>query len=129
MGKLRTIGRRAFLIGSAAVVGGVAFGVYAVNSPNANPNLADLGDGEASFNPWVRIDGETITLITPHGDKGQGVVSSQAALIAEEMDLELGQFETSFGKPDAAYWNTAMGENWPRLQPRISLQQRKLCGL
>ncbi len=109
MGKLRTIGRRAFLIGSAAVVGGVAFGVYAVNSPNANPNLADLGDGEASFNPWVRIDGETITLITPHGDKGQGVVSSQAALIAEEMDLELGQFETSFGKPDAAYWNTAMG--------------------
>jgi isoquinoline 1-oxidoreductase beta subunit len=51
-----------------------------------------------------------VTLITPHADKGQGVVSSQAALIAEELDIEFGQFEISFGPPSAAYWNTAMAE-------------------
>ena len=52
MGKLRTIGRRAFLIGSAAVVGGVAFGVYVAKTPYDNPLMADLKDGEAAFNPW-----------------------------------------------------------------------------
>lgn len=56
------------------------------------------------------IDGDTITLIAPHGDKGQGVAHSQSALIAEEMDLELGQFEVSFGLPDKAYWNTALAD-------------------
>ena len=108
MGRLRTIGRRTFLVGSAAVMGGVAFGTYMVQRPIPNPLLADLGSGEASFNPWVLINGEKITLITPHADKGQGVVSAQAALIAEELDLDLGQFETDFGQPDPAYWNTAM---------------------
>ena len=109
MGKLRTYSRRAFLVGSAAIAGGVAFGVYAVNRAPGNPLLADRGEGEAVFNPWVRIDADGITLITPHLDMGQGVASSQAALIAEELDLEFGQFDISFGKPSGAYWNTAMG--------------------
>ena len=35
-------------------------------------------------------------------------------LIAEELDIEFGQFETDFGIPSAAYWNTAMaGESVP----------------
>ncbi|MEQ9694374.1 molybdopterin cofactor-binding domain-containing protein [Shimia sp. SDUM112013] len=110
MGKVGKIARRTFLIGSAAVVGGVAFGVYKAKTPYANPNETDLASGAASFNPWVVIDGDTITLIGPHGDKGQGVAHSQAILIAEEMDLDLGQFETSFGKPDKAYWNSALAD-------------------
>jgi isoquinoline 1-oxidoreductase beta subunit len=110
MGKLATLTRRGFLIGSTAVAGGVAFGTYSALKPLANPNLADLGTGEASFNPWVVISPEKITLITPHGDKGQGVASSQAALIAEELDLDFGQFDISFGKPDAAYYNTGFAD-------------------
>ncbi len=110
MSRLGKIARRTFLIGSAAVVGGVAFGAYMVQRPVANPLEDDLADGAATFNPWVLIDSERVTLITPHADKGQGVVSSQAALIAEELDIEFGQFETQFGTPSAAYWNTAMGE-------------------
>lgn len=113
MGRARTIARRSFLIGSAAIVGGVAFGTYLVKRPIANPLLAGLTDGEATFNAWVKIDANTITLIGPHADKGQGVVSSQAALIAEEMDLDFGQFETSFGMPSNAYWNTAFAEEGP----------------
>lgn len=110
MGRVRTIARRTFLIGSAAIAGGVAFGVYMAKRPVANPLADGLAEGEASFNPWVKISADKITLIGPHADKGQGVASSQAALIAEEMDLEFGQFETSFGAPDGAYWNTAMAE-------------------
>jgi len=110
MGKVGKIARRTFLIGSAAVVGGVAFGVYKVKTPYENPLEDELASGAATFNPWVMIDGETITLITPHGDKGQGIAHAQAALIAEEMDLEFGQFEISFGQPDKAYWNTVLAD-------------------
>lgn len=110
MGKLKTFGRRAFLIGSAAVVGGVAFGVYAVRKPYDNPLLAEVADGEAAFNPWVKIDAEKVTLIVPHADIGQGAVHMQAVLIAEELDIEPGQYETDFGRPSPAYYNTAFGE-------------------
>ncbi|WP_323785668.1 xanthine dehydrogenase family protein molybdopterin-binding subunit [Thalassovita sp.] len=114
MSRAGKIARRTFLIGSAAIVGGVAFGVYRVKTPYANPLQDELAEGAASFNPWVMIDADKITLIGPHADKGQGVASSQAALIAEEMDLDFGQFEVSFGAPDKAYWNTAMaGEGVP----------------
>lgn len=108
MGRLRTITRRSFLVGSVALGGGVAFGTYLANAPSDNPLSEDLAQGEATFNPWVVISPEKITLIVPHADKGQGVASAQAALIAEELDVEFGQFETSFGKPDPAYYNTAM---------------------
>ena len=110
MGRLKTITRRTFLVGSVAIAGGVAFGTYLVKRTPENPLIADMEDGEAVFNPWVKIDSEKITLITPHGDKGQGVVSIQAALIAEELDVEFGQFETDFGKPSTAYWNTALAD-------------------
>jgi len=103
----KSIGRRSFLIASAAIAGGVAFGTYLVKKTPANPLLDDLGSDEAAFNPWVKISNDKITLIGSHADMGQGVMSLQAALIAEEMDLEFGQFETSFGDPSAAYWNTA----------------------
>ncbi len=110
MGRVRTIARRTFLIGSTAVLGGVAFGTYMMQRPNANPLKDGLAEGAATFNPWVVIDSERITLITPHADKGQGVLSMQAALLAEELDVEFGQFETSFGKPSPAYWNHGFAE-------------------
>jgi isoquinoline 1-oxidoreductase beta subunit len=110
MSRIGKIARRTFLIGSAAIAGGVAFGVYMVRRPVANPLEDGLAEGAATFNPWVLIDSDRVTLITPHADKGQGVVSSQAALIAEELDIEFGQFDISFGPPSAAYWNTAMAE-------------------
>ena len=110
MGAIKTVTRRTFLIGSAAVAGGVAFGVYKAHQPFDNPNMKELAEGTASFNPWVIIDSDKITLIAPHADKGQGVLSAQAALIAEELDVELDQVEVSFGMPDKAYYNAAATE-------------------
>lgn len=110
MGRLATITRRSFLIGSAAIAGGIAFGIYKVKQTPDNPLAGELTDGAAAFNPWVMITKEKVTLIVPHADKGQGVASAQAALIADELDLEWGSFDISFGKPSAAYWNTAMAD-------------------
>ncbi|MEM6514202.1 MAG: molybdopterin cofactor-binding domain-containing protein [Pseudomonadota bacterium] len=105
MSRVKTIARRSFLIGSAAIVGGVAFGIYTTRQPHDNPLLRGLSDDEASFNPWVKISAERITLIAPHTDVGQGARSVQAALIAEELDLDFGQFDVDTGPPAPAYYN------------------------
>ena len=110
MTSARKILRRSFLIGSAAVAGGVAFGAYLVVRTPDNPLTASLPSSGASFNPWVKITADKITLITPHIDVGQGAVHMQALLLAEELDLEFGQFETAYGPPAKAYYNTAMAE-------------------
>jgi len=106
MGRLKTIARRSFLVGSVAVVGGVAFGIYTVRKPHENPLTA--GAGEAVLTPYVRIAQDGITLITPRADSGQGAYHVQAALIAEELDVDLDQITPDPGPPSPAYWNTAL---------------------
>lgn len=108
MSRIGKIARRSFLIGSAAVLGGVAFGYYKYKQPADNPLLGDLGAGEAALTPYVLITAEGITLITPRADKGQGAWSVQAALIAEELDVELDQIKPDPGPPAKAYYNTAL---------------------
>ena len=110
MGRVTTIARRTFLIGSVAVAGGVAFGAYMYKRPGENPLMADLEDGEAVITPYVKIDAEGVTLITPRTDLGQGAYSMQAALIAEELDIELDQVRVDPGMPSPAYYNTALSE-------------------
>ncbi|MEP4197114.1 MAG: molybdopterin cofactor-binding domain-containing protein [Aliishimia sp.] len=110
MASIGKIARRTFLFGSVAIAGGVAFGVYAYQRAPENPLLADLGEGEAALTPYVKITGETITLITPRTDKGQGAYSLQAALIAEELDVSLDQVQLDPGPPEPAYYNTALAE-------------------
>ena len=110
MSKLGTFTRRTFLVATASVGGAAVFGTYLVARPHDNPLADALPEGAVAFNPWIKIDSETITLMTPHADIGQGVEHMQAILLAEELDLDLGQFETDFGMPSAAYWNAAFAE-------------------
>ncbi|WP_298910295.1 molybdopterin cofactor-binding domain-containing protein [uncultured Aliiroseovarius sp.] len=110
MGRIGTIARRTFLVGSAALLGGVAFGYYKYRQPVDNPLDDDLAQGEAALTPYVLINADGVTLITPRADKGQGAYSVQAALIAEELDVELDQIKVDPGPPSAAYWNTAIAD-------------------
>ena len=105
MARIATIARRTFLVGAAAVAGGVAIGYLAYKREPKNPLLGDLTPGSATLNPYVLINAEGVTLITPRADVGQGAISVQAALLAEEMDLAWGQFKTDPGPPSAAYFN------------------------
>jgi len=111
MSGIGKIARRTFLVGSAAVVGGVVFGYYKYKSPVANPLLDTLREGEAALTPYVRINAQGITLITPRADSGQGAYSVQAALIAEELDVELDQIRVDPGMPSPAYYNTALSND------------------
>src|SRR5215468_1496270 len=117
MGHLHTLSRRAFMVGSAALAGGIAFGSYGNAEPTAttasgNPLAAGLGPNSVTFNPWVEISPEKITLIAQHTDIGQGVGSVQPVMIAEEMDLDPGQFEIRFAGPSPAYFNTGFADEF-----------------
>lgn len=114
MGRVATLARRSFLIGATAVAGGLVIGTVAYRREPKNPLLDGLPEGAATLNPYVRIDANGITLITPRADLGQGAYSVQAALIAEELDLAWGAFTVDPGPPSAAYYNaTVMAEGFP----------------
>ncbi len=117
MSRVGKIARRTFLVGSAAIAGGVAFGYYMYKRPAKNPLLDDLAAGEAALTPYVMINAEGITLITPRADSGQGVYSVQAAMIAEELDVDLDQVKVDPGPPSPAYYNTALAEEAAPFRP------------
>ncbi len=108
MGKLL---RRTFLIGSAAVAGGVAVGFYMYKTPYPNPLMADAAKGESVFNPFVKIAADnSVTIIVPRAEMGQGVVTTLAALVAEELDVELADVKTEFAPAANVYYNRSMME-------------------
>ncbi len=101
-----TIARRSFLVGAVAVAGGVAFGYYSWRRPYPNPLRQGLAEDEATFNPYVKIAADdTITIIVPRAEMGQGVHTTLAALVAEELDIGLDQARVEHGPAAPAYAN------------------------
>lgn len=112
--RLQRIARRSFLVGAVALAGGVAFGTYAYRRDPDNPLFDGLVEGQAAITPHVLIGPDGVTLITPRADKGQGAVSVQAMLLAEELDVDPYAIRTDFGPPSAAYWNgVVLAEGFP----------------
>jgi isoquinoline 1-oxidoreductase beta subunit len=111
MANVGKIARRTFLIGAAAVAGGVAVGYWYVSRPYANPLEGELAEGEATFNPYVKIAPDnTITVIAPRAEMGQGVSTTLAALVAEELDVPLEMVKVEHGPASFAYYNAALLE-------------------
>lgn len=111
MASVGKIARRTFLIGAAAVAGGVAVGYWYVKKPYANPLEGDLAEGEATFNPYVKIAADnSITIIAPRAEMGQGISTTLAAFVAEELDVTLDKVKVEHGPASYAYFNAAMLE-------------------
>lgn len=104
------IARRSFLIGSAAIAGGVAFGYWKYRQPYDNPLLTGLPDGAVALTPYVIVDGNGVTVIAPRAEMGQGIHTTLAALVAEEMDLVWDQVQVLHGPASKAYFNAAVLE-------------------
>jgi isoquinoline 1-oxidoreductase subunit beta len=104
------ISRRAFI--KSSVAGGflLAFHLpaYGVNEPNQPP---DDTTGKFSPNAFIRIDkaGKT-TLVMPQVEMGQGVYTSIAMILAEELDADFSSIALEHAPPDEkAYANPAFG--------------------
>jgi isoquinoline 1-oxidoreductase subunit beta len=100
------IARRSFLIGSAAVAGGVAFGVWQYRRDLPNP--LEPGEGEVTLNPWIIIDAQGVTLIAARAEMGQGVYTTLPALVAEELDVAWDQIRVIHGPAAKAYYNAGL---------------------
>ncbi|MGY6633795.1 MAG: molybdopterin cofactor-binding domain-containing protein [Alkalilacustris sp.] len=114
MGRVRRIARRSFLIGSAAVAGGAAFGVWQVTRPVDNPLRPEVG---AALNPFVIVDADGVTVIAPRAEMGQGIHTTLAALVAEELDVALADLRVLHGPPAQAYYNAALLRGELRYHP------------
>jgi isoquinoline 1-oxidoreductase beta subunit len=117
MGRAAKITRRTLLIGSVAIAGGFAVGYWRYKTPHDNPLLANLEDGETALTPFVRIDRQGITIIAPRAEMGQGVHTTLAALVAEELDVDLADVNVEHGPASKAYFNAvALEEGLPFAQ-------------
>ena len=107
--------RRAFLVASVAVAGGVAFGVWQGVRTLPNPL-----EGDGALNPWLVIDADGIRVVVPRAEMGQGITTTLAALVAEELDADLDQISVIHGPPAQVYYNGALmagavgGPHWAR---------------
>ncbi len=106
MSRAGTIARRTFLFGAVAITGGVAFGVWQIRKDPPNP--LKTAAGETALSPFVLIDAEGVTLIAPRAEMGQGVQTTWAALLAEELDIAWEDVRVLHGPPAKAYYNSAM---------------------
>jgi isoquinoline 1-oxidoreductase beta subunit len=82
--------RRAFLTTGALVGGGLIVGV-AIRPGHRTPKLAGLveNEGETLVNAWVKIlPDNSIRVIVPHAEMGQGVHTVLPMMLADEMDAD-----------------------------------------
>lgn len=107
MGRVGKIARRTFLIGAAAIAGGVAFGVYKVRQDVPNPLRPETG---ASLNAFLVIDQDGITVYSGRAEMGQGAQATLAAMVAEELDMPWEQVRVAHGPTSAAYFNGGLFE-------------------
>ncbi|MFY0687008.1 MAG: xanthine dehydrogenase family protein molybdopterin-binding subunit [Cyclobacteriaceae bacterium] len=82
--------RRAF-IGSGVLAGGALIVGVAVRPGNRASKVAEAiaNPGEIIFDIWIKIAADnTITAMIPHSEMGQGVHTSLAMMLAEELDVD-----------------------------------------
>ena len=87
MGKLT---RRTFITAGVLAGGGLIVGV-AIRPGNRTPTLAKLveNDDETLVNAWVKIlPDNSIRVIVPHAEMGQGVHTVLPMMLADEMDAD-----------------------------------------
>ncbi|MGH6749369.1 MAG: molybdopterin cofactor-binding domain-containing protein, partial [Methyloceanibacter sp.] len=102
------LSRRTFLVTGAAAGGGLLLGVYLPRSIGAKAQTA----AEAfAPNAFVRIrPDDSITLIMPQVEMGQGTYTSMSMLIAEELEVDLAKMGLEAAPPsDKLYANPLLG--------------------
>ena len=98
------VSRRALLQAGAAIGAQLVVGIplRAAVAPAPAPGFAP--------NAFVAISADdSITLVMPAVEMGQGAYTSLAAMLAEELDVPLGQVTLQHAPPDPKYTNPALG--------------------
>ncbi len=113
--------RRGFIAAGVTVGGALVVGV-ALREGQRAPKLAGLvaGEGETLVNVWVKISQDNrITAIIPHSEMGQGVFTSLAQMLAEEMDADWSLVDFQQAPAHEAYANYPLGKAFLLGEPSL----------
>ena len=106
--------RRSFLklSGAGALVIGVtlgASGAFAEEAAGGGKALAATGASPPMPNAFVHVSPDnTVTVVIKHLDKGQGVTTGLATIVAEELDADWAQMRTEFAPANALLYNNTL---------------------
>jgi len=116
--------RRAF-IGAGVAAGGALVVGIAVRPGNPIDRLSPLvakGEGEKLINAWVKIDADNIvTAIVPHVEMGQGIFTSLAQMLADELDADWSKVRILEAPADAKYSSSHIGREF--LAPNLEVPE------
>ena len=114
--------RRGFLVASVTIASGFAIGYRALESSDGRLAPFDLEEGQTLLGPYVLVDDKGITIMAPRAEMGQGISTTLAALVAEELDVSLSQVRVKHGPATELYRNTFLFPRAAR-RPRSRLRR------
>jgi isoquinoline 1-oxidoreductase beta subunit len=104
----KRLSRRTFLVAGAAAGGGLLLGVYLPRTIGARAQVADEILAPNAF-VGIKPD-DSITLVMPQVEMGQGTYTSMSMLIAEELEVDLAKVDLEAAPPsDKLYANPLLG--------------------
>src|SRR4051794_38358148 len=97
MNHMPVLNRRAFVIGPAALGGGLALGL---DIPFGGPQIVRAADGSPEVNAWVVIrPDDTVVIRIARSEMGQGSLTGLAQLVAEELACDWSKVTTEYPTP------------------------------
>ncbi len=125
--------RRAFLIGTGLVGGALVVGTTlawrrVADSQSFKPPVKD---GEIAFNAWLKIlPDSTIIVQVPRQEMGQGIFTTLAMLVAEELDADWSKVRVEQAQISAVYGNaTALGDSAPAPMQAAMIATARVLGV
>ncbi|MGI9549774.1 MAG: molybdopterin cofactor-binding domain-containing protein [Aurantibacter sp.] len=106
--------RRAFITAGVLTGGALVLGV-AIRPGNRANKVKHLiaGAGEAVLNIWLKISKDNIvTVMVPHAEMGQGVHTTLAMMLADEMDADWSKVRMMEAPGHKEYANYALGKGF-----------------
>ncbi len=115
--------RRAFITTGVVAGGGLVVGV-ALRIGHRAPGLAPLvtSEGETLVNAWVKVGTDNaVTAIVAHAEMGQGVHTSLAQMLADEMDADWNLVSMLEAPAQKGYANYPLGRGF--LMPGVDVPE------
>jgi isoquinoline 1-oxidoreductase beta subunit len=105
------LSRRGFILSGAAVGGGlvIGYGYVALDDGDAAKKFAAAGQQAFPLNGWLKISADgTVTCGIHRAEMGQGITTTIAMLLAEELDADWNDVRFEFVPVDRDYFNFGM---------------------
>jgi len=107
MGTIPEMNRREFIITTLSVGGGLALGIApsqaSAATPSAGPRVGGrpweslLGPGETEVSAWIVVaPDDTVTIRVPQSDVGQGLFTSCAKMVVEELQCDWSKVQVEY---------------------------------